>query len=65
MTMAKPDDLKFSDFTWDEKARMGVLLSRMAKRGIADDGTGNVDLSDLQRRVERIERTALRRKAKK
>ncbi|WP_322746991.1 DUF6257 family protein [Streptomyces fagopyri] len=65
MTMAKPDDLKLSDFTLVEMARMGVLLGRMAKRGIADDGTGNVDLSDLQRRAERIEKTALRRKAKK
>lgn len=53
------DDLKFSDFTAGEKARIGVLVARMAKRGAAGDG---VDLSDLQRRVERIENTARRRK---
>jgi hypothetical protein len=64
MTMPKPD-LAFSDFTLGEKASIAVLTARMAKRGIADDGTGNVDLSDLQRRIERIEKTALRRKAKK
>lgn len=58
------DDLKFSDFTTGEKARIGGLLARMAKRGLADDGTGRVDLSDLQRRIERIERQALKRKNK-
>lgn len=55
------DDLRL---TLGEKARIGVLIARMAKRGLADDGTGNVDLSDLQRRVERIERQAARRKQK-
>ncbi|WP_151478889.1 DUF6257 family protein [Streptomyces albicerus] len=59
------DDLKFSDFTTGEKVRIAGLVARMGKRGLADDGTGNVDLSDLQRRVERIERAALRRKHKK
>ena len=58
------DDLKFSDFTTGEKVRVAGLLARMAKRGLADDGTGNVDLSDLQRRVERIENTARQRKQK-
>lgn len=57
-------DLTFSDFTASEKARLTVLLARMAKRGLADDGTDSVDLSDLKRRVERIENTARRRKKK-
>jgi hypothetical protein len=56
------DDLKFSDFTTGEKLRIAGLTARMAKRGLADDGTGRIDLSDLQRRIERIEKTALRRK---
>ncbi|MET7731604.1 DUF6257 family protein [Streptomyces sp. NPDC005402] len=55
-------DLKFSDFTTGEKARIAVLVARMGKRGLAGD---SVDLSDLQRRVERIEKTAERRKNKK
>ncbi|MER5211971.1 DUF6257 family protein [Streptomyces sp. NPDC002838] len=59
------DDLKFSDFTTVEKARLAVLTARAAKRGLADDGTGNVDISDLTRRIERIEKAALRRKQKK
>lgn len=59
------DDLKFSDFTLGEKARLIGLHARMAKRGIADNGTGNIDLTDLQRRAERIEKTAQRRKQKK
>ena len=58
------DDLRFSDFTTGEKARIAVLTARMAKRGLADDGTGNVDVSDLKRRIERIENTALKRKTK-
>jgi len=58
------DDLEFGDFTTGEKLRVIGLVARMAKRGLADDGTGNVDLSDLQRRVERVERQALRRKNK-
>lgn len=56
------DDLTAADLTFGEKARIGVLIARMAKRGAAGDG---VDISDLQRRVERIERGALRRKNKK
>ena len=59
------DDIAFSDFTGFEKARIAGLIVRMAKRGLADNGTGNVDLSDLQRRVERIENAARRRKQKK
>ena len=56
------DDLSFSDFTGGEKARLVVLHARMAKRSAAGP---TVDLSDLQRRVERIEKTAERRKNKK
>lgn len=58
--MAK--DIKFSDFTLGEKARVAGLIARMGKRGLAGP---TVDLSDLQRRVERIEKTAERRKNKK
>jgi hypothetical protein len=53
------DDLQFSDFTRGEQARIAVLIARMAKRGMAGD---SVDISDLKRRVERIEKTAERRK---
>jgi hypothetical protein len=56
------DDLRFSDFTGGEKVRIAVLTARMAKRGAAGDG---VDISDLQARVERIEKQALKRKNKK
>lgn len=56
------DDLKFSDFTTSEKVRIVTLTARMAKRGAAGD---SVDLTDLQRRIERIENQALRRKNKK
>ncbi|MGW0821814.1 DUF6257 family protein [Streptomyces sp. NPDC002845] len=55
------DDLRFGDFTLGEKARIGVLVARMAKRGAAGD---SVDISDLKRRIERIERAAMRRKQK-
>lgn len=55
-------DVQFSDFTTGEKARIAVLVARMGKRGLAGE---NVDLSDLQRRVERIENQARRRKEKK
>jgi len=55
------DDIKFSDFTTGEKLRVAALTARMAKRGLAGDG---VDLSDLKRKVERIEKQALRRKSK-
>ena len=58
--MAK--DISFRDFTTGEKIRVVALVARMGKRGIADDGTGNVDLSDLKKRVERIEKAAERRK---
>lgn len=57
-----PDGLNLSDLTAGEKLRMAGLIARMAKRGLADDGTGNVDLSDLKRRFERIENQARKRK---
>ncbi len=56
------EDLAFSDFTLGEKARIVALTARMAKRGAAGP---DVDLTDLQRRVERIENTARRRKQTK
>lgn len=56
------DDLNFSDFTAAEKVRVAALVARMAKRGAASP---NVDLSDLQRRIERIEQQAMRRKQSK
>ncbi|MEU5222517.1 DUF6257 family protein [Streptomyces toyocaensis] len=56
------DGLNMSDFTAGEKVRLAGLIARMAKRGIADDGTGNVDLSDLKRKFERIENQARKRK---
>ncbi|MBC2904015.1 DUF6257 family protein [Streptomyces cupreus] len=59
--MAKNDDIRFSDFTTGEKLRVIGLCARMVKRGLADDGTGRV-LEDLQRKVERIEKKAQRRK---
>ncbi|MEV7976226.1 DUF6257 family protein [Streptomyces sp. NPDC086519] len=55
------NELHFSDFTAGEKARIAVLTARMAKRGIAGP---DVDISDLQARVERIENEARRRKTK-
>ncbi|NUP42340.1 MAG: hypothetical protein HOY76_36245 [Streptomyces sp.] len=58
--MAK-NDVRFSDFTTGEKIRVVGLVARMAKRSIADDGSGRV-LKDLQARVERIEKQAQRRK---
>ena len=58
------NDLNLSDFTAGEKVRLAGLIARMAKRGLADDGTGNVDLSDLKRRFERIENQARSRKKK-
>jgi hypothetical protein len=57
-----PNSLSFSDFTAGEKVRIAALTARMAKRGLADDGTDRVDTSDLKRRIERIEEQALRRK---
>ncbi|WP_330347511.1 DUF6257 family protein [Streptomyces sp. NBC_00582] len=56
------DDLTFSDFTAAEKLRVAALVARMAKRGAAGP---DVDLSDLKRRVERIEKQAMRRKQSK
>ncbi|UJV41610.1 DUF6257 family protein [Streptomyces sp. AMCC400023] len=55
------DNLRFSDFTGGEKLRIAVLTARAAKRGLAGD---QVDISDLTRRIERIENQALRRKKK-
>lgn len=60
--MPKSKDVKFRDFTAGEKVRMAGLVALMAKRGLADDGTEKVDLDDLKRRMERIEKQALRRK---
>ncbi|MDX3634797.1 DUF6257 family protein [Streptomyces europaeiscabiei] len=59
--MPESDDLKFSDFTTGEKVRIAALTARAAKRGLAGEG---VDISDLTKRIERIERQALRRKKK-
>lgn len=53
------DDINFRDFTTGEKARIVGLTARMAKRGMAGP---NVDISDLKRKVERIEKQAARRK---
>ncbi|WP_328544595.1 DUF6257 family protein [Streptomyces europaeiscabiei] len=55
------DGPKFSDFTTGEKLRIAALTARAAKRGLAGDG---VDISDLTRRIERIEKQALSRKKK-
>jgi hypothetical protein len=55
------EDIRFSDFTIGERARITALLARMGKRGLAGEG---VDISDLQRKVERIEDAARRRKQK-
>jgi hypothetical protein len=59
--MADNPDIRFSDFTTGEKIRIAALTARMAKRGAGGDG---VDISDLKRRVERIERQAASRKRK-
>ncbi|MFF9117276.1 DUF6257 family protein [Streptomyces massasporeus] len=56
------DDLSPSDFTFGEKARLAGLVARMAKRGVAGM---DVDIRDLQRKVERIEDQARRRKHSK
>ncbi|MEU3287836.1 DUF6257 family protein [Streptomyces longwoodensis] len=48
----------WSDFTAGEKARVAALTARMAKRGLAGPG---VDVSDLKRKVERIEDQARKR----
>lgn len=57
--MAKPGDLKFSDFTGSEKTRLVLLHARMGWRGLAGE---EVDLSDLKKKVERLEKRAERRK---
>lgn len=57
--MADNPDIRFGDFTTSEKLRVIALTARMAKRGAAGDG---VDISDLQRRVIKIEEQAARRK---
>ncbi len=59
--MAAPD-LNASDYTAGEKAKLAWYIARMAKRGIADDGTDRVDQSDLQRKFERIQDQARKRK---
>jgi hypothetical protein len=56
------DDLKFSDFTTGEKLHMGLLVFRMGKRGMAGP---EVDISDLKRKAERIEKRASARKNRK
>lgn len=53
------DDLSLSDFTAGEKTRLALLTARMAKRGLAGV---DVDIRDLQRKAERIEDQARRRK---
>lgn len=53
------DDLTAADLTLGEKARIGVLIARAARRGAAGPG---VDISDLTKRIVRIEKQALRRK---
>lgn len=52
------DDIQFSDFTTSEKVRVAALTARMAKRGLAGP---NVDLGDLKRRIERIEKQVRKR----
>lgn len=51
------------NLTRGEKARIALLVARMAKRGLADDRQfgGRVDQRDLQRKVERIENQARKR----
>lgn len=60
--MPKSNDLAFSDFTIGERARIAALTIRAAKRGLAGP---NVCIDDLTRRIEAIERQALRRKNRK
>ncbi|MEU5664742.1 DUF6257 family protein [Streptomyces longwoodensis] len=54
-----PERPAWSDFTAGEKARVAALTARMAKRGLAGP---DVDISDLKRKVERIEDQARQRK---
>ena len=53
------ENITSSDLTFGEKARIASLVARMAKRGMAGP---NVDISDLKRKIQRIERQAARRK---
>lgn len=55
------DDLRFSDFTGMEKTRIVLLAARMGWRGMAGP---EVDISDLKKKAERIEKRAERRKNK-
>jgi hypothetical protein len=59
--MAKNDDVKFSEFTAFEKLQMVTVIARMAKRSMADDGSGKI-LDDLKAKAARIEKKAQRRK---
>lgn len=59
--MPSSNDVEFSDYTVGEKIHLVSLIARMAKRGVADDGTGRV-IEDLKRKAERIEERARRRK---
>ncbi len=52
--MADNHDIAFSDFTRSEKANIARLTTRML--------LPRADIKKLQRRVERIEQEALRRK---
>lgn len=49
--------------TAGEKARVALLVLRMAKRGIADDRVngGRIHQGDLQRKVERVIEQARKR----
>lgn len=62
--MAKNDDVKFSEFTTFEKLQMVGVIARMAKRSMADDGSGRI-LEDLKAKAARIEAKAQRRKDRK
>lgn len=59
--MAKNDNVRFSEFTTFEKLQMVTVVARMAKRSMADDGSGRV-LEDLKAKAARIEAKAQRRK---
>ncbi|MFF1297949.1 MULTISPECIES: DUF6257 family protein [unclassified Streptomyces] len=59
--MAKNDDVRFSEFTTFEKLQMVSVIARMAKRSLADDGSGKI-LDDLKAKAARIEKKAQRRK---
>jgi Family of unknown function (DUF6257) len=57
--MTEIPDIAAADLTLGEKTRIGILIARAAKRSAAGP---SVDISDLTRRIEAIERHALRRK---